>query len=119
LGLSIDRGVALLAVDDTGRGIPPEDQPRVFERFFRADKARSRTAGGNGLGLAICKSLVEVHHGRIDFASTENRGTRFEVRLPLANTAQPAAWPAASPSDELPPWLEALSRAPSAAPKLQ
>ncbi len=119
VSLSIDRGEALLAVDDTGRGIPAEDQPRVFERFFRADKARSRTAGGNGLGLAICKSLVEVHHGHIAFTSTEDRGTRFEVRLPLANRIPGDAWPAASPDDELPRGLEAHSRAPSTAPKLR
>jgi signal transduction histidine kinase len=74
---------AVLIVEDTGCGIPPEDQSKVFERFFRADKARSRTQGGNGLGLAICKSLVELHKGTIGFTSAPERGTRFEVRLPL------------------------------------
>ncbi len=72
---------ALLAVEDTGCGIPLEDQSKVFERFFRADKARTRSQGGNGLGLAICKSLVEAHHGSIGFTSTPDRGSRFEVRL--------------------------------------
>jgi len=84
---------AVLAVEDTGCGIAVEDQARVFERFFRADKARSRSQGGNGLGLAICKSLVEAHHGRIGFTSVPDQGTRFEVCLPLdgeANLAGPA-----------------------------
>jgi heavy metal sensor kinase len=77
---------AVLAVEDTGCGIPLEDQSKVFERFYRADRARSRAAGGNGLGLAICKSLVEAHHGRIAFSSVPERGSRFEVWLPQAGT---------------------------------
>ncbi len=86
---------AVLAVEDTGGGIPLEDQGRVFERFYRADRARSRAQGGNGLGLAICKSLVEAHHGRIGFTSAPERGTRFEVHLPLAAAASdPNAGPA-------------------------
>jgi two-component system OmpR family sensor kinase len=119
LSLSTDGADALLTVEDTGCGIPLEDQPRVFERFFRADKARSRTVGGNGLGLAICQSLVEVHHGRIGFTSTVDRGTRFEVRLPLAIVAEAAAWPSASPGEGLQPRLDARFEQPSIAPKLQ
>jgi two-component system OmpR family sensor kinase len=75
-------GVAVLTVADTGMGIDPEDQPRVFERFFRADKARSRKAGGSGLGLAICKSIVDAHGGSIAFSSVLGQGTTFVVRLP-------------------------------------
>ena len=81
---------AVLAVEDTGCGIPLEDQSKVFERFFRTDKARSRSQGGNGLGLAICKSLVEAHHGTIGFTSTPDRGSRFEVRLSRIATAASA-----------------------------
>jgi heavy metal sensor kinase len=73
---------AVLTVADTGVGIAPEDQPHLFERFFRADKARSREAGGSGLGLAICQSIVEAHHGSITFTSQPGRGTEFIVRLP-------------------------------------
>jgi two-component system OmpR family sensor kinase len=73
----------VLKVEDTGAGIAAEDQPRVFERFFRADKARSREAGGSGLGLAICQSIVEAHHGSISFTSRPGEGTTFVVRLPL------------------------------------
>ncbi len=73
---------ALLEVCDTGEGISSEDQPRIFERFFRADQARSRSSGGNGLGLAICKSLVEAHDGKISFESSPGSGTTFVVELP-------------------------------------
>jgi two-component system OmpR family sensor kinase len=83
LGLASENGDALLTVADTGVGIAAEDQPRVFERFFRADKARTREAGGSGLGLAICQSIVEAHHGTITFASRPGQGTTFSVRLPL------------------------------------
>jgi two-component system OmpR family sensor kinase len=75
---------AVLTVADTGCGIPAEEQPRVFERFFRVDRARSRARGGSGLGLAICKSIVEAHGGTIGFTSAVDRGTIFVVRLPLA-----------------------------------
>jgi two-component system OmpR family sensor kinase len=75
---------AVLTVADTGCGIPIEEQPRVFERFFRVDRARSRARGGSGLGLAICKSIVEAHGGTIGFTSVVNQGTTFVVRLPLA-----------------------------------
>jgi two-component system OmpR family sensor kinase len=74
---------AVVSIADTGIGIPAEDQAHVFERFFRADKARSREAGGSGLGLAICQSIVEAHGGNISFTSRQDSGTTFTVRLPL------------------------------------
>lgn len=73
----------VISVTDTGVGIAPIDQPRVFERFFRADPARSREAGGSGLGLAICQSIVEAHGGQITFTSQSEQGTTFLVRLPV------------------------------------
>lgn len=81
---------AVLKVADTGVGIAAQDQPRVFERFFRADKARSREAGGSGLGLAICQSIVEAHHGSITFTSQPGSGTTFIVRLPLSRSGATA-----------------------------
>ncbi|MBP8304141.1 MAG: HAMP domain-containing histidine kinase [Phycisphaerae bacterium] len=79
---------AVLKVADTGIGMGQEDQAHVFERFFRADKARSREAGGSGLGLAICRSIVEAHHGTISFTSEPGKGTTFTVRLPVVSGGQ-------------------------------
>jgi signal transduction histidine kinase len=74
---------AVLEVIDTGVGIPSEAIPRVFERFFRVDPARSRDQGGAGLGLSIVKSICAAHRGRVDVSSTPGRGSRFRVELPL------------------------------------
>lgn len=74
-----------LSVTDTGPGIPPEEQGKIFDRFVRADSARSRAAGGTGLGLAIAKWIAEAHGGRISVESTPGAGARFIVRLPLAD----------------------------------
>jgi two-component system phosphate regulon sensor histidine kinase PhoR len=73
-----------LEVEDTGAGIPQHDLPRIFERFYRADKARSRELGGTGLGLAIVKHLVQAMRGGIEATSQLGKGTRFIVRLPRA-----------------------------------
>jgi two-component system, OmpR family, sensor kinase len=75
-------GMAILTVNDTGQGIATEDLPRVFERFYRADKSRS--TGGNGVGLAIAKAVVEAHGGTIEVSSTKNIGTTFTVRRPMS-----------------------------------
>lgn len=74
---------AVLEVADTGIGIPAEALPRVFERFFRVDEARSREQGGAGLGLSIVKSICTAHQGRVDVSSEPGRGSRFRVELPL------------------------------------
>ncbi len=72
----------LIAVADTGMGIAEEEQPRIFERFYRVDKARSRNAGGTGLGLSIVKWLVENNHGQLSLESELGQGSTFFVRLP-------------------------------------
>jgi two-component system phosphate regulon sensor histidine kinase PhoR len=84
VSLATDDGEAVLTVSDTGVGIPTRDLPRVFERFYRVDRARSRETGGTGLGLSIVRHVVENHGGRVSVDSELGRGTRFEVRLPAA-----------------------------------
>jgi two-component system, OmpR family, phosphate regulon sensor histidine kinase PhoR len=76
------RNAVELTVTDTGIGIPEKDRPRVFERFYRVDKARSRELGGTGLGLAIVKHIVEGHGGQIRVEGNVPNGSRFVVRLP-------------------------------------
>jgi two-component system phosphate regulon sensor histidine kinase PhoR len=76
-------GEACLEVEDTGVGIPERDQSRVFERFYRVDKARARELGGTGLGLSIVKHLAQVMQGTVGVRSTVGRGTTFTVRLPV------------------------------------
>jgi heavy metal sensor kinase len=78
-------GHASLEVTDSGIGIPPEALPRVFDRFFRVDSARSRDQGGAGLGLSIVKSICAAHHGRVEAASELGRGSRFRIELPLTH----------------------------------
>jgi two-component system OmpR family sensor kinase len=75
-------GAAVLSVQDTGEGIAPVDLPHVFERFYRADKARAGSAGRAGLGLAISKAIVEAHRGTIQAVSAPGAGSTFTVRLP-------------------------------------
>lgn len=81
--LDADHKFFYLKVADSGIGIPKELTERVFERFYRVDKARSRETGGTGLGLAITKSVVLLHHGAIRVESQEGEGTTFTVRIPL------------------------------------
>jgi signal transduction histidine kinase len=74
-----------VAVTDTGEGIPVEDLPNIFERFYRVDKSRARATGGTGLGLTIAKRLVEAHGGKIEAHSELGKGSRFAFTLPIAD----------------------------------
>ncbi len=82
-----------LTVTDTGMGIPERDRPRVFERFYRVDKARSRELGGTGLGLAIVKHIVEGHGGQVWVEPNVPTGSRFVVRLPVCQVTSLAIQP--------------------------
>ncbi|HZT79852.1 MAG TPA: ATP-binding protein, partial [Gemmataceae bacterium] len=79
-----EEGQTFLEVEDTGIGIPEPDLPRIFERFYRVDKARSRELGGTGLGLSIVKHLAQAMGGGVAVRSAVGRGTTFTVRLPAA-----------------------------------
>ncbi|MEV5438874.1 HAMP domain-containing sensor histidine kinase [Streptomyces sp. NPDC052682] len=105
--VAVRAGTALVRVADSGPGIPPEDQERVFDRFYRVDKARSRDRGGSGLGLAVARSLVRAHGGTLEVASRPG-ATVFTVALPVdeagpgeapaaAERAEPAALPSPAP----------------------
>jgi signal transduction histidine kinase len=77
-------GAAVISVRDNGMGIAEGEQDRIFERFYRVDKARSREMGGAGLGLSIAQWIVQQHHGKIIVESTLGAGSIFRVHLPLA-----------------------------------
>jgi signal transduction histidine kinase len=74
----------VLSVADTGIGIGPADLPRIFDRFYRTDKVRSRVGGHAGLGLSICKAILDAEGGTIQVESEIGKGTVFTVRLPFA-----------------------------------
>ncbi|HEX2089719.1 MAG TPA: ATP-binding protein [Actinomycetota bacterium] len=85
VSLARNNGEAVLAVRDTGMGIPSRDQSRIFERFYRVDRARSRETGGTGLGLSIVKHVAENHGGSVSVESELGRGSTFTVRIPAAS----------------------------------
>lgn len=81
-----ENGSALLTVSDTGEGIPPEDLPHIFERFYRVDESRSRIQGRSGLGLAISKAIADAHGGTIEVSSQPGAGSQFTLKLPINPT---------------------------------
>ena len=87
VSLNADHKYFYIKVEDSGIGIPEEDQAHIFERFYRVDKSHSREIGGTGLGLAIARNAVIVHRGSIKVHSTEGEGTTFTVRIPLIYVA--------------------------------
>jgi two-component system, OmpR family, sensor kinase len=95
LGLARVNEWVRITITDTGLGIPPEELPRIFDRFYRVDKARSRALGGAGLGLSIAQRIAQLHGGRIEAASNgvDGAGTTFSVWLPLAKAKSPKEEP--------------------------
>jgi heavy metal sensor kinase len=87
--VGVDGTDAVVSVADTGMGISPEDLPHIFDRFWRADKARSRSHGGAGLGLSIARWIADVHRGSIEVESTVGQGSVFRLRIPLLNQTIP------------------------------
>lgn len=102
IGITVDDDAVEIAIADQGIGIAPEDQERVFERFYRVDQARSRNTGGSGLGLSIVKHAVQNHGGDVRVWSQPGRGSTFTIRLPLAEP--PVAPP--EPEDAEPETVE-------------
>ena len=88
VSLNQENGCAVAEVRDTGIGIAADDLPNIFQRFYRADKARSRESGGVGLGLSIGRWIAEMHTGTIEVQSSLGHGSTFQVRLPLSNGQQ-------------------------------
>ncbi len=90
IGCSAKESIAEIAVTDSGSGISPEHQERIFERFYRADPSRSRDTGGTGLGLSIVKHVAKIHRGEVKLFSQVGVGSTFTLRVPLATASDPA-----------------------------
>ena len=86
LRANVDGDRVRISVSDQGIGIREEDLPRIFERFYRADKARDREQGGTGLGLSIVKHIAQLHGGTVEAASELGKGTTISVLLPVTKT---------------------------------
>jgi len=90
IGLTGDTDVVQIYVRDTGPGIPADDIPHLFQKFYRVDNSATRTIGGTGLGLFICRKIVELYKGRIWVESEQNKGSTFFINLPRLNTQRAA-----------------------------
>ncbi|GAB5523551.1 MAG: ATP-binding protein [Roseivirga sp.] len=88
LGFEVEDDHVVVAISDSGPGIPPEHLGRIFERFFRVDKSRSKERGGTGLGLAIVKHIMEAHDSKVSVISTVGKGSVFSFRLPLGKSIE-------------------------------
>lgn len=89
ISLQLSPAEASVRIADTGIGITAEEQERIFERFYKADKSRNRESGGSGLGLSIVKKIVDTHKGTVKVQSSPGAGTQFTVTLPVGETSVP------------------------------
>ena len=92
-------GYLRISVIDNGIGIPNKDMGRVFERFYQVESHLTRRHGGMGLGLAVAKAMIELHHGQIWVESVDGKGSNFSVLLPVTDVAPPAKIRALIPDD--------------------
>lgn len=88
LGLTGNEQVVQFYIKDTGHGIPPDDIPHLFQKFYRVDNSATRTIGGTGLGLYICRKIIELYHGRVWVESAVGQGSTFYINLPRLSTAE-------------------------------
>jgi len=88
VGIETEENEVKIFIRDTGVGIPPADLSRIFERFFRVDKSRSKEGGGTGLGLAIVKHILEAHDTKVSVISTVKKGSTFSFKLPIGQSTQ-------------------------------
>ena len=115
LGITGDSNSVQISVTDTGQGIPPEDIPHLFQKFYRVDNSATRTIGGTGLGLFLCSKIAELYEGRIWVESTLGKGSTFFMKFPrLSNekveslkTAEASVVPAAPIDNAVPPQPQA------------
>lgn len=103
VGLTGNNEVVQLFVKDTGPGIPAEDQPHLFQKFYRVDSSATRTIGGTGLGLFICKKIIEIYHGRIWVESVVGQGSTFYINLPRISSQRAEELKAAESQGPLAP----------------
>ena len=85
IGSHINKNKVVITVEDTGSGIPKEDIPYIFDRFYRVDKARTKDKGGTGLGLSIAKWIIKEHKGSIEIKSRVNIGTKISISISAKN----------------------------------
>jgi two-component system sensor histidine kinase SenX3 len=90
VGWTCDEDLVRIAVADNGIGIPIRDRDRIFERFYRVDRARSRSTGGTGLGLSIVRHVAANHGGEVTVESREGEGSTFTLVLPMVEGAEPS-----------------------------
>jgi signal transduction histidine kinase len=88
IGITGDKEVVQFFIEDTGPGIPKSDVPHLFQKFYRVDNSATRTIGGTGLGLFICKKIIELYNGKIWVESEPDHGSKFYINLPRINTTQ-------------------------------